>query len=336
MEYPLERQKENKVYSRVRMDSSYIVITVVVLFVSAFFLGIYGYKDAMSDNIFRDKNLIKKNTDLPVIWLYYDNSDVNSRWWPDFGARSSRAINVPFLNLCYKSITEANHGAYRVEVISGLGDAALRLGGWSAMPQFLQNPLAPVGNAELNWLRAEFLSRFGGLWVSPSVISLKPFPKLEKGQLTFFGTDRDETYAGKNGTAVPSFLVMGIAEPGDSRLEGWAAAARERIESGSGGKQIRGDAKWDYLRFAVDSNVVVHSKAELSRKKNGKRIELEDLLAAGGDGELTFDLTEDAVYTPIPWDEIQRRSNFGWFLRMNEDQILDSDLAISELFRVVN
>ena len=54
------------------------------------------------------------------------------------------------------------------------------------------------------------------------------------------------------------------------------------------------------------------------------------------DGELPFDLPKDAVYVPIPWDEIQRRSNFGWFLRMNEDQILDSDLAISELFRITS
>ena len=335
----MERQKENKenkVYSRVRMETSYIVITVAVLFVSAFFLGIYGYKESMSENIFRDKNLILKNTDLPVLWLYYDNSDVNSRWWGDFGSRTSRAINVPFLNLCYKSITEVNHGNYRVEVISGLVDAARRLGGWSAMPQFLQNPLAPVGDAELNWLRAEFLSRFGGLWVSPSMISLRAFPKLQKGQLTFYGTDRDETYSGKAGTAVPSFLVMGIAEPGDPRLQAWAAEARKRVNAGGGGKQIRGDAKWDYIRFASESNVIVYDKAELSRKKNGKRIELEDLLAAGGDGELPFDLTNEASYVPIPWDEIQRRSNFGWFLKMNEDQILDSDLAISELFRAIN
>ena len=35
----------------------------------------------------------------PVIWVYVDDSDVNARFWSDFGARSSRALNVPFLNL---------------------------------------------------------------------------------------------------------------------------------------------------------------------------------------------------------------------------------------------
>ena len=45
------------------MEMSYIVITLVVLFVSAFFLGIYGYNKSINENTFRDKNLIKKNTE---------------------------------------------------------------------------------------------------------------------------------------------------------------------------------------------------------------------------------------------------------------------------------
>jgi hypothetical protein len=83
------------------METKYIILTaVIVLLVSfAFSLGIYR-KDII-ENIFRDKNLLKKGLDLPVIWLYYDTSDVNSRWWADFGQRSSRVINVPYLNLCY-------------------------------------------------------------------------------------------------------------------------------------------------------------------------------------------------------------------------------------------
>ena len=74
--------------------------------------------------------------------------------------------------------------------------------------------------------------------------------------------------------------------------------------------------------------------AELGRKgRDGKRIELEDLLAAGGEGVLPFDMPVNTVYTPIPIEELLRRRNFGWFLRMSEDQILESDLAISTLFR---
>jgi hypothetical protein len=59
-------------------------------------------------------------------------------------------------------------------------------------------------------------------------------------------------------------------------------------------------------------------------------------IAASGDvAELPFQLTKDAIYVPIPWPELKERRAFGWFLRMSEDQILDSNLAVSHLFRAV-
>ena len=302
--------------------------------VVAFFFSLGIYRREIVESIFRDKNLLSKGMDLPVIWLYYDTSDVNSRWWADFGQRSSRAINVPYLNLCYQSIVEANKGIYRIEIISGLSDAAARLGGWNQLPQFMQNPLVTVGPAELNWLRAEFLSRFGGLWVSPSIICLKPFNVLESDVLTFYGTDMDETYSGKAGTTVPGFAVMGIAKAGDERMEKWSNAAFARLDEGGGGKQIRGDAKWDYTAFAT-GKVQVYSREEISRKADGRRIQLEDLLAAGLDGSLPFAIPNEGIYLLVPWEEMKNRRNFGWFLRLSENQIVDSDLAISEIFRSV-
>jgi hypothetical protein len=316
------------------METRTIVLSIVILVTVAFFFSLGIYRKEIIENIFKDKNLLKKGMDLPVIWLYYDTSDVNSRWWADFGQRSSRAINVPYLNLCYQSIVEANNGIYRVEIISGLSDAASRLGGWNQLPQFMQNPLVTVGPAELNWLRAEFLSRFGGLWVSPSIICLKPFNVLQPDVLTFYGTDMDETYSGKAGTTVPGFAVMGVLKAGDERIGKWADAAFARLEEGGGGKQIRGDAKWDYTAFA-DGKTVVYSREEISRKADGRRIQLEDLLAAGQDGALPFAIPKEGIYVLVPWEEMKDRRNFGWFLRMSEDQILDSDLAISELFRSV-
>jgi hypothetical protein len=316
------------------METRTIVLSIVILVTVAFFFSLGIYRKEIIENIFKDKNLLKKGMDLPVIWLYYDTSDVNSRWWADFGQRSSRAINVPYLNLCYQSIVEANKGIYRVEIISGLSDAAARLGGWNQLPQFMQNPLVTVGPAELNWLRAEFLSRFGGLWVSPSIICLKPFNVLQPDVITFYGTDMDETYSGKAGTTVPGFAVMGVLKAGDERIGKWADAAFARLEEGGGGKQIRGDAKWDYTAFA-DGKTVVYSREEISRKADGRRIQLEDLLAAGQDGALPFAIPKEGIYVLVPWEEMKDRRNFGWFLRMSEDQILDSDLAISELFRSV-
>jgi hypothetical protein len=85
---------------------------------------------------------------------------------------------------------------------------------------------------------------------------------------------------------------------------------------------------------ARENPIEVRPTAELARKGDaGRRIQIEDLLTAGQDGEVHFDVSCTAVYVPIPWPEIQERRAYGWFLRMSEEQILGSDLVISALFR---
>ena len=80
----------------------------------------------------------------------------------------------------------------------------------------------------------------------------------------------------------------------------------------------------------------VRPTVELTRKgAAGRRIQLEDLLAAGQEGSLPFSISQHASYVPIPWPELQERKAFGWFLRMSEEQIMDSDLVVSTLFRKV-
>lgn len=303
--------------------------------VAAFLLGVYGFGSATKLNPFKDKYLLEKGMDAPTIWLYYDTSDVNARWWADFGARSTRVLNLPFLNLCYERISKMNSDKYKIEVISGLTDLASRLGGWEELPVGLQNPLATVGEAELNWIRAEVLCRFGGLWVNPASICLRPFPEIQQDKVVFYGTDGDATYAGPGGSALPSFYVMGAGKKNHPVFEQWAQAAFQRLDKRGGGQQFRGDAKWDYTAFAAKSpDTIVLPNLELSRRPDGKRIQLEDLLAAGQEGNLRFHISEQTVYCPIPWPELRERRMFGWFLRMNEEEILGSDLAISNLFRV--
>lgn len=318
----------------VNIRSQQILISLVVLMTAAFLIGVYGYKNEMSENLFRDKHLIEKGMTMPTIWLYYNDSDVNSRWWADFGARSTRVINIPFLNLCYESIVAHNNQKYKIEVIAGLSDLASRLGGWEELPKGLQNPLAPVQAAELNWIRAEILSRFGGLWVSTSTICLRPFPELPYEAAVFWGTDPDESYSGADGTAIPSMYVMGAGRANHPVFEKWAQAAFERLEKQGGGQQIRGDAKWDFTSFAMtDSTVQVVPYGEVSRRPDGKRIQVEDLLSAGQQGSHRFKITPESIYIAIPWPEIENRRMFGWFLRMDEQQILNSDLVIADLFR---
>ena len=310
-----------------------LLLILVVLLTGAFMYAFLYSKDLVKHNPFLDKHLLQRGMDKPVIWLYYDTSDVNSREWSDFGARSTRALNIPFLNLCYESIVHKNKDLYRIEVIGGLAGAAELLGGWEHLPPGLRDPISPVNETELNYLRTAILAKHGGLWLEPYCVCLKPFGKLPEDKTVFFGTDLDETYAGSAGTNVPGFRAVWTPKADHPMFKEWAAVCYERVAKKRGGDQIRGDVKWDFVRFSteyVQTGLVVDPAAEGMRKKNGKRIQLEDLLASI-DGKLPFDLCDYTTYVPFPWKELRDREMFGWFLRMSESQIMESDLAVKYL-----
>jgi len=314
------------------MDQKMLITLGIVAAIAAG-VGVIVSRGIIKEDPWQEKNLLNSGKELPVVWIYYDESDVNSRAWADFGGRSNRVLNVPYLNLCYESIVRATTPEYRVEVINGLTDLAYRLGGWEVMPTLLQNPLASVGEGELNWIRAAVLARWGGLWVAPSTIWLRHLGPLPKDKTVFFGMDDETPYADKMGTGTPGLRVVWAPAAELPLWTGWEAASRARLEKAGGGRQIRHDDYSDAF-MAISQNpaqVELRPWTERSRKgASGKRIQIEDILA---NGTIPFDIMSDNLYVPIPWPELRDRSAFGWFLRMSEDQIMKSDLVVTELFR---
>jgi len=312
------------------MDKPVLVAGIVLI--AAVIGGWLLTSQIRDDDSMQDSFNLLKGMDKPVAWVYVNDSDVNSRFWTDFGDRSSHVLNVPFLNLCYQNIVRALPD-YRVEVIGGLSDLAVRFGGWDALPTPL-HPQALVREPELNWIRAAVLAKWGGLWVTPSTVFLKRLDPLPKEKTVFFGTDDEVTVVGSSPTmsTVPALRVVWAPAPDLPLWVSWEQKVRARLERRSGGSEFRHDEKSDTVdairEFA--SVVEVRPQAELTRHK-GKRIQIEDILAAGQEGVIPFALG-GAIFMPVAWPEILERRAFGWFLRLSEEQILNSDLAIRWIF----
>jgi hypothetical protein len=198
----------------------------------------------------------------------------------------------------------------------------------------MRNKKLPLREEEMTYLKVAFLEKYGGLWMTPASICLKAFPELPKEKVVLFGSDPLETYAGSEGTSLPNQHVLWSPRPNHPFFTQWKNILEERIERQPGGKEIRKDKNWDILFAGTGKeDVVVMSKVELTRKKGGRKIELEDLMAAGTDGDLPFDVYPETLYVPFPWPEIFERRMYGWFLRLSEAQIMESNLAVTYLFK---
>ena len=261
----------------------------------------------------------------PPLWLLYNTSDINSRHWLDFGARTSHAIQIPLLNILYERIVTMNGQTYTVHVLNGLESVAELLGGWDKLPTRLQNTKARVYVTEEDWIRTAILAKFGGLWLSPSTVTLRPFAPLPNAVVAF-GQDADS-----------GFHCLWVPAPGNPIFVAWEARIRNRLETQTGGFQIRGDSASDWKELlnepcAEGVNVEIRPTEELSRnRRTNKKLELEDIFASGTEGRLPFQIPAECTYLVVPYQDLLERSSWAWVLRMSESQILSSDLAISHI-----
>ena len=308
-------------------------LTLGIVGIVVIAIGAIVSQKIINVNPFEVKNLFERDMDKPILWVFYDTSIPNARQYSDFGTRSSRALNLPFLNLCYESIVRQNSSVYRIEVVSGVAGLSERLGGWKELPEKFQNPLVTLEPSDIAWIRAALLAKYGGLWVSPATICIQPFGSLPNKPV-FFGTDMDESFAGTAGTTVPNFQVAWSPSPDQPFWKAWEAKSRQRLNTSGGGDTARAAHKWEYLALtSMYPDIEVRPLAEVGRKgASGRRIQIEDLLSAGQEMDWPFEISALGIYVPLPWPELRDRRAFGWFLRMSENQIAESDLVIRDLY----
>jgi len=271
---------------------------------------------------------LKIGLTYPKIWLYYNDSEVNAREWSDFGARESHVLNIPILNLFYQSIVAANLD-YKVEVINGL-TGVKELLGEDALPMNLRKFGASVNIAEEDWIRTAVLAKFGGLWLSPSVVALKGFGTLPCDKIVAFGTDDVPMYS----SLCPGFRALWVPKPFHPLMVKWEQIIKNRLNTQLGGLQVRGDAKSDWMNmFSGQSDVIISKDEELGRNpKTQKKLELEDIFATQT-GTPRFEVPCNAVYLVVPFKDLMDRRHFGWVLKSSEEEILESELVISGLMR---
>lgn len=299
-------------------------IVIGIVLVGVAFAAYWEAKHGMKKNTEITPEMLSIGLDRPCIWVYYDNSQVNSRDWADFGARSSRAINIPMLNLFYETIVKANGDMYKVEVIGGL-QRVTELLGKDAMPSSLRNLNANVGVAQEDWIRAAILAKYGGLWLNSSVVCVKGFGGLPD-KVTAFGQDDKSMY----GTSVPGFRALWSPKPNHPLFVEWEERTHARLDSMLGGLQVRGDAKSDWYDLIKWNDVEHRPFDELSRDPTThKKLDLEHLFAKGK----PLDIPQCVKYIVVPYDDLTSRTMYSWLLRNSEEQILESDMAISAVLR---
>ena len=298
---------------------------IVGLGIIAVVLGVaYGVRNQVAG--YTDSPLL--GSSRPKIWWILDDSQLNSRQWLDWGARTTHEPNEPYLKIGYKRAHNMAGDAFDLEPVIGRVDTHRKLeaAGCVIPPDADRAPPA----IWLAWCRAAFLTYHGGLWLDGSVL-----PTGTTAELT-------QRLAGKD------VLAFGV-DPDDEKIAGpsagWSARphhpAWTNIEHELRAVIDAGDQSWSSIEFSETmrnawnrhaATIPIDRKAEASRDAYGRRLELDTLLT---ETDWVSGSTKGSLWLPLPdgRDRLERATPYLWFLRMSEEQIFEGNFYWSKVAR---
>jgi hypothetical protein len=259
----------------------------------------------------------------PILWIHIPY-EYNSRNWLSFGSRSSFNLNQPYLYLTVRSIIKHCEDDFTICIIDDNSFKKL-IPNWNINMTSISDPvLFNIRNLALSKL----LYIYGGFICPISFVCLKDlihlYNKGIQGDKMFVCETINRSSSSLNTNFSPSFSFCGAPKECEVVLK-----LCENIQ------RIISDDYTDESIFLgeIDKwlNEKIHKKEinlidgiEIGVKTNDEnQIILDDLLS-----NHYLDLYKDTYGILIPADEILNRRNFGWFARLSEKQVLESDTII--------
>jgi len=283
------------------------------------------FVDNVAKNIVSRLTVIKPKK--PILWFVVDDFGTNNRRWIDFGARSSRDLNMGFLSVTKARCMFTQGADFDVRVCLGRASVAqvlYEVGG--VVPD---NHMSVVPSLWRAWARSALLSYCGGLYFDGLGLCLGPsfLSSVLGKEDAVFGTEHDEPRTS---------ALDGSCSP----FTGWASGPKHAAWSALNADVVdlvnAGPTAWTsaVIRNQVSQWYNKHLRnamptlrfSEWSRRRDGRPIEIEDLFGRSYSNlSDEFLPGENAVYLPLDYEIIDRSVTYKWFLSLSAESIVGPD-----------
>lgn len=279
----------------------------------------------MSDDLDVDQ------TQKPKLYWFCD-SNINSRNWGDFGARNSKKPNRGYLAV---ALDRVYHTQYDFTIVPLIGrEDVLAL-----LPDLHPDAKKLPTKIWREFVIANILKEKGGLVMDgDSTLCIGPsfYPLVQNVPAATFGINPDE----------PTVSPTTALTPGPSPYVGWskmpnhpawsyaasvynALVARGAQSWSSSLARRMNQTIWEGQQLM---NCVVLRTPEGGRLATGKKRELEDIFGRKADpADPRMDILPNTVYICYDGEDLERRYEFNWFLRLSPKQIQQSNLVWTKL-----
>lgn len=305
-------------------EISYVLVLALLLLVAT--LALLRRKPAKpaAENF---ESLVK-----PSLWWFVD-TETNARHWLDFGGRNTTEPSRGYLQIALEACRKTQGADFEIKPL--IGRSAV----------MAQIPNAPEDAVKLppalwrRWVLANLLEAQGGLVMDGnSTLCVGPsFAPLLKGvEVAAFGISPDEPVANPTAALAPGPApYVGYAAAAHAPAWAYAASVWNKLVLRGAQAWTSAEARRTYMDVFEKQRTYglqVIRSAEAGRLPDGRLRQLEDLFGRVADpADPKTALTPGAVYVPYDGDDLARRFEFNWFLRMSSEQIKSSDLVWARL-----
>jgi hypothetical protein len=265
----------------------------------------------------------------PIIWVHSEYN-MNAKNWKSFFSRSSKNLNQKYVEMCVESVIKYCGKSFNVCLINDDSFSKL-IPGWQIDMNLISDPI----KKHMRILAiSKILYYYGGLLLPNSTLllkDLKPIYEELMGYKCMFVSEMvSRNSASVNTRFYPSNKLMGCKKK--SKNMDNLIKKIEMLLSSDNTEQMdfEGEVDRELYKMCNSEEIQLMNGTLFGNKtKEGKVVLVDDLLNLS---YINFDKNMYGIY--LPNKEIEKRTKYNWFGRLNRKQILEANTAISKYFLI--
>tara|TARA_B100001027_G_scaffold214450_1_gene186697 strand:+ start:841 stop:1815 length:975 start_codon:yes stop_codon:yes gene_type:complete len=258
---------------------------------------------------------------LPILWIHVPY-ELNSRSWESFNSRSSKELNLSYIQLTISSIIKHCGNDFKICLIDDKSFVRL-IPGWSHNLDYVGSPLKD----KLRMLaKLKLLKYYGGMFVPQSFLCIKSLIGLYKtsfvNNLPFFSEIQNNTLNG--GEFITGMDIMG-SDKNNTHIDELIQKNELLISNDyTSASNIIGKNEQTLVDMANNSKInVIDSKFIGTKDIDSNCITVDHLFSRD---YIKFD--NNLYGINIPHDNLMKRHNYNWFCKLTESEIFSCDTIL--------
>jgi len=310
-----------------KLLGAFVVITAVGILYDRYKEKYDPGEEKIQFNLVQKHLLNGEGSDKPILWIHTEHG-TNARHWSSFYSRNTQKLNQPYINMCIETIVKWSGDSFNICLINDDSFHKL-LPSWAINLDKLPAPLKKRTRT-LGLFR--LLSKYGGVIMPNSMLMMRDFLPFHEQYLGKKGCYVGE-FISRNSTSdkkrlFPCHKLMGC-EKGCLEMKDLCNYMEVLLSTdNSSAEDFEGNIDRTIFK-KVNAGVISMIPGNLlgTKTTGGYVVLIDDLMK---ETKIDFDSKMCGIY--LPKDEILKRRNYEWFVRLNKVQVLSGNTIISKMF----